>query len=496
MSEKLFYAENPQAAEADNISPRNVRRWKQQANTIKKAKKDKKIGLTTRERLDGAGRRQVFYGMQELQTIIITRFSLIRKAGIPMWSKYLLKELLLIVRFRAPLLIEQFQFSRNWFDRWLRQQGHWTRRIGSTEKKLPADWFEQGITMNQRIAYYVYTYNIHPRLVINSDQTSIQFLPTGRSATWCAKTDTSVPVIGKNTISGIGIVYGMDCTGDSLPIQVSFKGKAKTTIPSGEIVNTCKAAGWSLVANAISQWTALDAMCAYVEQILIPHYNRVIEEEQLPEERRHMVFLIDHWSVHYYKLRPWIEEKYKFIHLVFVPANCTSMLQPCDVIANQPLKRCFRDQCVSWMMDEVLPQIDANVPTADYYIKTTVTHMKPLALQWLYTAWLERKSQREYMKCGWRRVGTLDVWTADAATRTAVMANKALSEYTYVRSNISRKTRNKLSISVNNLMAIRECSAEVSAACDKIDTMVKSLTDGTDVKKRRRSSCNELNVNQ
>jgi hypothetical protein len=138
--------------------------------------------------------------------------------------------------------------------------------------------------------------------------------------------------------------------------------------------------------------------------------------------------------------------------------------------------------------DEVLPQINANVPTTEYYIKTTVTHMKPLAFQWLHTAWLEQKREREYMKSGWRRVGTLDVWSANAETRVAVMTNKALSENTYVRSNITRKTRNKLSISVNNLMPMRNCSAEVSAACDKIDAVLKNLTDGTDVKKRRRSS--------
>ena len=50
-------------------------------------------------------------------------------------------------------------------------------------RKLPKDWEGQRLKMVQRVAYLVKAHSLPPQLVINTDQTGIHLVPTGRTYT-------------------------------------------------------------------------------------------------------------------------------------------------------------------------------------------------------------------------------------------------------------------------------------------------------------------------
>ena len=52
-----------------------------------------------------------------------------------------------------------------------------------------------------------------------------------------------------------------------------------------------------------------------------------------------------------------LRTKYDNLLILFVPANCTSELQPLDVSFNAPFKRLMRSSAVSWLADVVAARL-------------------------------------------------------------------------------------------------------------------------------------------
>src|ERR1700737_3616925 len=80
----------------------------------------------------------------------------------------------------------------------------------------------------------------------------------------------------------------------------------------------------------------------FVETILQPYRKQVIDRLNMHKDSN-LIWLLDCWSVHKSKeFVAWIKEKHPNILLIFVPANCTSIYQPPDVILQRPFKHGFR----------------------------------------------------------------------------------------------------------------------------------------------------------
>ena len=81
-----------------------------------------------------------------------------------------------------------------------------------------------------------------------------------------------------------------------------------------------------------------------MEKILQPYREKQVEEMDLEKDSK-LIWLIDCWSVHMSKVFIlWLKDFHPEILLIFVPANCTSVFQPADVILERPFKHSFRQQ--------------------------------------------------------------------------------------------------------------------------------------------------------
>lgn len=58
--------------------------------------------------------------------------------------------------------------------------------------------------------------------------------------------------------------------------------------------------------------------------------------------------------------------------MVYVPANCTSELQPMDISVNKPVKILLKDEFQNWYAEEMLIQVD------DTATKQSDVNFKPI----------------------------------------------------------------------------------------------------------------------
>ncbi len=113
--------------------------------------------------------------------------------------------------------------------------------------------------------------------------------------------------------------------------------------------------------------------------------------------------MLDVWSVHKSKeFIKFLADHFPRIHLVFVPANCTSKLQVADVVLQRPFKHGVKKSFNEWAAQKIIEQIDSNLPTglsSDLGMKA----IKPLVVQWCINSWTSMSSAegRELIKVGW-----------------------------------------------------------------------------------------------
>lgn len=67
-----------------------------------------------------------------------------------------------------------------------------------------------------------------------------------------------------------------------------------------------------------------------------------------------LVLLLKIMQIHRSKeFREWMREKYPWIGLLYVPANCTGKLQICDTVINYPFKNKGKQQAVAFVCYKV-----------------------------------------------------------------------------------------------------------------------------------------------
>ena len=264
--------------------------------------------------------------------------------------------------------------------------------------------------MAQRAAFFVKAYSIPIELFVNMDQTGIHVVPTGGARIWAKKGSKHVLVHGMEDKKQVTISVSSSASGNLLPFQVVFTGLTDKSLPPrnpGRL--QCEGAGWQLTCSK-NHWSNMSTCQEFVETILQPYRKQVIAELNLDKDSK-LVWLLDSWSVHKSKeFVAWIKETHPNILLIFVPANCTSIYQPADVILQRPFKHGFRKEFNIYtraMIDKQLEVKDAKDVKLDFHTST----LKPLLCSWLFKAW-QHVNKPEMIKLGWAQCGLDQVFNS------------------------------------------------------------------------------------
>ncbi|HEV7738636.1 MAG TPA: hypothetical protein VGO47_14845 [Chlamydiales bacterium] len=87
-----------------------------------------------------------------------------------------------------------------------------------------------------------------------------------------------------------------------------------------------------------NHWSSHKTMHELVDEIIAPYFETRKRELGRPIQQK-SIWFIDRWVVHRSReFLDWMREHHPSIIVLFVPANCTGVFQPCDVGIQRPLK--------------------------------------------------------------------------------------------------------------------------------------------------------------
>jgi hypothetical protein len=185
--------------------------------------------------------------------------------------------------------------------------------------------------------------------------------------------------------------------GTLLPLQLIFTGKSPACVPKH--TDDSEELGFHLTRSE-NHWSSQETMQQWVEHIIVPHRLAMIGEHTLKADA-HIILLLDVWAVHISKLfRSFLAEQHPYIHLLYIPANCTSKLQVADFALNFPFKHGFKRRFNEWAAKLVDEQIRAGKVVG---IKPFcgMTLIKPKVLEWALESWKSLAEERGLIKTGW-----------------------------------------------------------------------------------------------
>lgn len=264
---------------------------------------------------------------------------------------------------------------------------------------------------------------VHPSLVINMDQTGVHLVPSS-SFTYEKANSSSVAVVGADDKRQITVCLASSMHGDLLPLQLIFQGKTARSLPdptAASIASLCH------LTQSENHWSSQATMQQYISEIIMPHAERCIQQHRLHADAK-IILVLDVWAVHKSEeFRLFLRMQHPRIHLVFVPANCTSKLQVADVALQRPFKHGIASRFNEWAAQQIKQQIqeDKLVGLNDSFKMAAI---KPLVLQWCVDSWSALRERKQLILDGWQKCCTSLFNAMDPARRMEAVAAVARRE--------------------------------------------------------------------
>lgn len=347
----------------------------------------------------GRGFAGIFAETPEAEKEIKRLLLQMRTAGAPINSRVIRWVMLAVLQEVASSLLLRYRLSQSFISRWARQQLDWRWRARTTAaSKLPADWEAQGVLMAKRIGALMQMHEVHTSLVINTDQTGVKLVPSS-AWTYEKRNSSSVATIGAEDKRQITVCLGSALSGDLLPLQLIFQGKTERSLPEKTAASVASLCHLTFSEN---HWSNQATMQQYISEIIMPYAELSIRKHRLAADA-HIILVLDVWSVHRSEeFRRFLRTQHPRIHLVFVPANCTSKLQVADVSLQRPFKHSITRRFNEWGVQQIKQQIQAGSAVGlGEMLKMSL--IKPLALQWCVESWVVLKEQRDLITDAWRK---------------------------------------------------------------------------------------------
>ena len=235
---------------------------------------------------------------------------------------------------------------------------------------------------------------IPPELIINFDQTGINYVPVS-SWTMEEAGKKRVEIIGKDDKRQITAVFGAFLSGDFLPVQLVYQGKSTKCLPSFEFPPE-----WDINFSE-NHWSNERTMLCYFEKVIFPYLSKKRDELNLSSDYPALL-TFDHFKGQCtHDLLQLLDSNN--IDVVIIPANCTDRLQPLDLSINKAVKEFLRGKFQEWYASQVFKQRKGQVE--DKSIDLRLSIMKPLGARWMVDVYNHIKSKPDMIKGAFKAAG-------------------------------------------------------------------------------------------
>ena len=290
-------------------------------------------------------------------------------------------------------------FSRAWAYSLLRRMKYVKRKGTKAAKKLPVDFPQIRDVFLERVSDTVNEFSIPKELCVNMDETGAKYIPV---SDWTMEEEgaAQVPLPGLDDKREMTVVLSISAAGKLLPPQLIYQGKTAEC----HAKNVRFPATWN-VTHTDSHWSTEVSIELYIKSILVPYFNNQKQLLGLPDNQKCLLLwdvYAPHRTEHILKV---LQENN--ILVIFVPACCTSELQPLDLSVNAIFKRKQKEQFTEWYADEIGKQIENGVLYTDVRVDFPLSFVKPQHAKWVIDTiqFLNRKS--EIISKGFQMAGLL-----------------------------------------------------------------------------------------
>ena len=323
----------------------------------------------------------------------------LRKAGTPVSIQVVLAAAEGVVTARDRTLLQSnggtIQLKRSWAMSLL---GRMKRRGSTSAKSKLSDQAIKNLKHSYlaQIKGVAEVHKIPPELIINWDQTGNHLAPTSNwTMEECGAERVEIAALGDKR----QITTTLACTlaGDLLPIQVIYTGKTERCHPTFPYPS-----GFD-VWHSPNHWANEETTLRFIEKIIIPFINNVRSKLGTPEQKALVIFDVFRGQIGE-RVQALLEDNY--IIRVLVPGNCTDLLQPLDLSANEAPKSKMSSCFSEWYSKAVSKQM-ADPPDA-VHIDMRMSVLKEHSCKWLVSAYDYIRSHPDIIVNGFRKAGIID----------------------------------------------------------------------------------------
>lgn len=198
-----------------------------------------------------------------------------------------------------------------------------------------------------------------------------------------------VSTLGAKEKRAVTVLTSLTNDGHLLPFQTVYKGSSNLSLPkkNSRSMAEARAAGFLFESSHTSTyWSTQATMQNFVNNVLAPYFAAVKLQLGLPLIQC-VLWLIDCWSVHRSEeFLSWMAIEHPTIIIMFVPAGCTGLFQPCDVGFQRVFKHALKVSAHNDVVNEVLDQLKCGTPIVDVKVDTTLGILRDRTVHWLWNA--------------------------------------------------------------------------------------------------------------
>jgi len=328
--------------------------------------------------------------------------------------------------------------------RYLNKELNWSFRAATkASQKIPDDWEDQCEMTFFRLVYTIATSDIHPSLVINADQTMIHLVPGGNQRTYDEKGCKQVSLHGLDEKRGFTSLVAITVAGTVLGTQSIWCGMTAASIPTLKACVDAEQSGHIISWNPNSHWSSLTSMQEFYEKIISPHRQQMIKQHNLPDSAKSIIYF-DCWQVHRSAdMLSWLKDTYTWLIVIFVPAGCTGIFQPCDVGLQRVYKQHIRLAASNYFISMVRSQIEEGVCPEEVKLSTALPPLRDATAAWVLHSinHLNEPAQQSIRNKSWSNCQVKN-WNISweclsSATARAAFMGKSLSFEQNVKGNFT-----------------------------------------------------------
>ncbi|KAJ2925554.1 hypothetical protein H1R20_g11541, partial [Candolleomyces eurysporus] len=289
----------------------------------------------------------------------------LRDAGVTVDRLLARSIILAVVTTCESHLLAQFKCTEQYVGHFLESVMGWSVRQGThAAAKLPDDAVEQCKRTLFRLVHLINLYNIPPGLIINMDQTRVIILMS-KKCTFKTKGARQVSIAHQDEKRAYTLCVASTPTGNILPFQQVWAGKTAGSLPT--VANSNK---------TTSHFSTLKTMKEWMKEILQPWVEEYIRSHDLPGNQK-LILFIDCYPVHISEeFRTYVFKEFPNVFLIFVPANCTGIMQPADVGLNRVIKHSIRQAALDYLVKSHKEQLDKGLTTTQIKFTTSLPALR------------------------------------------------------------------------------------------------------------------------